>query len=180
VSKALKRYIAADIKSRMGDDKNVVLMQLDCLTVARVNDLRSKLRAEGARMTVLKNRVASQVFEEIGLNGLGDVLDGMSAMAHAAGEEGVLTVSRVVTNWAKENKESTVHVLGGFMDGRVLSVDDVQTLATMPSRDELLSMIACAVVAPMQNIAGQLNEMLAGVARAVDAVREQKEKADAA
>ncbi len=180
MSKALKRYIAADIKSRMGDDKSLVVVQLDRLTVARVNDLRSKLRAEGAQMTVLKNRVASKVFDDMGLDGLGGVLEGMSAVAHGGGDEGVLTVSRIVTDFAKANKESTVHVLGGFMDGRVLSVGDVNTLATLPSRDDLLSMIASAVVAPMQNIAGQLNEMLAGVARAVDAVREQKEKADAA
>ena len=111
------------------------------------------------------------------MDGLGDVLDGMSAVAHGEGAESVLSISRVVTKWAKANKESTIKVLGGYMDGRVLSVAEVDTLATLPSRQDLLSMIASLVVAPMQNIAGQVNEMLAGVARAVDAVREQKEKA---
>ena len=177
MSKALKRMIAADLKSRLGEDRSMVVVQLDRLTVEKANDLRGKLREEGARMTVLRNRVAAKVFDELGLEGLADVPAGMSAIAHGRGDEGVLDVSRVLTSWAKGNKEHTIHVLGGFMDGRVLTADDVGTLATMPSRDDLLAMIASAVVAPVQNIAAQVNELLVGVARAVDAVREQKEQA---
>ena len=60
---------------------------------------------------------------------------------------------------------------------RISDAEDVETLATLPTRDQLLSMIASAVSAPIQNIAAQVNELLVGVARAVDAVREQKEEA---
>ena len=63
------------------------------------------------------------------------------------------------------------------MEGRRLSPAEVEILATLPNRAQLLSMIAAVVSAPMQQIASQLNELLAGVARAVDAVRESKEKA---
>ena len=179
MSKALKRYLAADVKSRLGDARDVVVVQLDRLTVEKSNDLRGKLRAEGARMTVLRNRVAAKAFEDLGLDGLDGVLDGMSAIAHGEGEESVLSVSRVLTDFAKANKEGGIKILGGYMDGRVLEASDVATLATLPSKDQLLAMIASTVVAPMQNIAIQLNEMIAGVARAVDAVREQKESAAA-
>ena len=179
MSKALKRYLAADVKSRLGDARDVVVVQLDRLTVEKSNDLRGKLRAEGARMTVLRNRVAAKAFEDLGLDGLDGVLDGMSAIAHGEGEESVLSVSRVLTDFAKANKEGGIKILGGYMDGRVLEPSDVATLATLPTKDQLLAMIASTVVAPMQNIAIQLNEMIAGVARAVDAVREQKESAAA-
>ena len=90
-----------------------------------------------------------------------------------------MSVSRVLTDFAKANKEGGITILGGYMDGRVLEASEVATLATLPTKDQLLSMIASTVVAPMQNIAIQLNEMIAGVARAVDAVREQKESAAA-
>jgi large subunit ribosomal protein L10 len=63
------------------------------------------------------------------------------------------------------------------MEGRTLTAPEVETLAGLPTKPELLSMIASAVAAPIQNIASQVNEMLAGVARAIDAVRDQKEKA---
>ena len=101
----------------------------------------------------------------------------VTAVVRGEGEEAVLHVSRVLTDFAKANKEGGIKILGGYMDGKVLEASDVATLATLPSKDQLLSMIASAVVAPMQNIAGQVNEMLSGVARAVDAVREQKEQA---
>jgi large subunit ribosomal protein L10 len=177
MSKQLKRYLAADVKTRLGDERDAVVVQLDRLTVLAANDLRNKLRAEGARMSVMRNRVARKAFEEMGIAELGEVLEGMSALAFGGGDAGVLSVSRVVVDWAKKHKDGGIKVLGGYMDGKVLTAAEVNTLATLPSRDQLLGMIASAVVAPMQNIAGQLNEMLAGVARAVDAVREQKEQA---
>ena len=179
MSKSLKRYLANDVKARLGDARSVVVVQLTGLSVAKANELRGKLRAEGAQMTVLRNRVAAKAFEDLGMNGLGDVLSGMSAIAHGDGAESVLSVSRVLTDWTKSQKESGIAILGGYMDGKVLGPADVATLATLPSREQLLAMIASAVSAPMQTIAAQINEMFAGVVRAVDAVREQKEGAAA-
>ena len=178
MSKQLKRYLASDVKSRLGEARDVVVVRISGLTVAKSNDLRGKLRAEGAQMTVLRNRVAAKAFDDLGMEGLGDVLDGMSAIAHGSGSEALLAVSRVLADWTKTNKDAGVTVVGGYMDGRVLAPRDVTALATLPTRDQLLAMIASVVVAPMQNIAGQINEMLAGVARAVDAVREQRAAAD--
>ena len=174
MSKQLKRYLASDVKTRLGDARDVVVVQVAGLTVEKSNDLRGKLRAEGATMTMLRNRVAMKAFEDLGMDGLGDVLEGMSAIAHGEGEETVLAVSRILADWTRANKAGGIKVLGGYMDGKVLEAEDVATLATLPTRDQLLAMIASAVVAPMQNIAGQVSEMLAGVARAVGALQEQR------
>jgi large subunit ribosomal protein L10 len=83
----------------------------------------------------------------------------------------------VLSDWTRKNRTAGVAVLGGYVDGRVISAADVETLATLPSREQLLAMVAATVVAPMQNVAALVAEILAGVARAVDAVREQQEKA---
>ena len=175
MSKTLKRYIKDDIKARIGDQRSVVVLRLEKFTVERANELRGKLRHEGARLTVLRNRVARRAFDELSMKGAGDILNGMSAVAHG-GHDGVLTVSRVLSDWTKR-KDAGVVILGGFVDGQVLSPAQVEVLATLPSRPQLLAMIASAVSAPMQQIASQLNELIAGVARAVDAVREQKDTA---
>jgi large subunit ribosomal protein L10 len=179
MSKQLKQYLKSDLKSRLGEDRDLIVVGLEKLTVERANDLRGRLREDGARMTGLRNRVARIAFDELGLEGLGGVVHGMSAVAHG-GSEGALSVSRVLSDWNKKHRDGELAILGGFMEGKVLGPEDVKKLATMPTRDQLLSMIASAVVAPMQNIAGQLNELLAGVARAVDAVREQREGEEAA
>ncbi len=176
MSKQLKQYLREDLKRRLGEDRDLIVVQLDALDVASANELRSLLRADTASMTVLRNRVARYAFKDLEIEGAYEVVSGMCAVVHG-GTEGLMSSSRVLTEWSKKRKGKGLKVLGGFMEGKAISAADVETLATMPSRDQLLAMIASAVVGPVQNIAGQLNEMIAGVARAVDAVREQKEKA---
>lgn len=176
MSKQLKRYLADDLKTRLGDERDVVLMDVAGLTVANANDLRNQLRSTGSRMTTLRNRVAVHAFKDLGMDGLSPQLGGMNAIAFG-GEDGVLGVARTLSDWAKKHKEGGIRLTGGLMEGNALGPADVQTLATLPSRDQLLGMIASAVSAPMQQIAAQINEMFAGVARGIDAVREQKEQA---
>lgn len=176
MSKQLKRYLKEDVKKRLGSERSVIVLKLDKFSVERANDLRTKLRGEGARMTVVRNRVARLALAELDMKAAGDVVTGMSALAYG-GTDGVMTVSRVVSDWTKKNKDAGVSILGGYVDGQKITSAQVEVLATLPNRQQLLSMIASAVAAPMQQIASQVNELLAGVARAVDAVRESKEKA---
>lgn len=176
MSKQLKNWLREDVKRRIGNDRDVIVLRLDKFTVAGANDLRSSLRKHGARMTVLRNRVARKAFDELGIVGAGGMLKGMSAIAYG-GKDGLPAVSRVVTEWTKKNKDSGLKVLGGSLDGQSLTAPEIEALASLPGKQELLAMIASAVSAPMQTIASQVNEMIAGVARAVDAVRDQKEKA---
>lgn len=176
MSKKLKSYLREDLKRRLGNERSMIVLRVEKLSVANANDLRASLRKQGARMTVLRNRVARHAFGDLGIGEASKPVKGMSAVAYG-GPDGVLGVSRVVSEWTKKNKEAGVQVLGGFMEGQVLSAPQVEALAGLPSKNELLAMIASAVSAPMQTIASQVNEMLVGVARAVDALREQKEKA---
>lgn len=174
MSKNLKRYLESDFKNRLGDDRDVIVLHLDKFDVAHANDLRSKLRNEGARMTVLRNRIARIAFDDLGIADAGELLKGVSAVAHG-GEDGLMGVSRVLKDWQKANKDGGIAVAGGLMEGRLLSADEVKQLADMPTKDQLLAMIASAVAAPMQQIAAQVNELFAGIIRGIDAVREQKE-----
>lgn len=177
MSKALKTYLADDLKARLGDERDMVMVQLDRLSVEKANDLRNRLRDHGARMTVIRNRIAKLAFTDLGIGEIADLMDGMSAVAFG-GEDGVLAVSKTLAEWSKKNKEGGIKIVGGYMEGKLLTAAEVGTLATLPSRDGLLAMIASAVAAPMQQIAAQMNELLAGVARAVGAVAEQKQGQD--
>src|SRR5690349_2384301 len=144
MSKQLKRWLKDDFKKRLGNERSVVVLKLDKFSVERANDLRAKLRGEGARMTVVKNSVTRLAFSELEMKDAGELMNGMNAVAYG-GTDGVLSVSRVVTEWAKKNKDGGVSVLGGFVDGQRLSAAEVETLATLPNRNQLLSMIASAV-----------------------------------
>ena len=177
MSKALKRYLADDLRNRLGDERDMIVLRLDKFTVARANDLRSKLRSQGASMTVVRNRVAKHAFETLGVGEITQLFKGVNAIAYG-GEDGAMGVSRALAAWSKDNKDGGIEIVGGYMEGKVISATEVTTLATMPTRDQLLAMIASTVVAPVQQIAVQVSEMIASIARAVDAVREQKEAAN--
>ena len=83
MSKQLKRYLASDVKSRLGEARDVVVVQVAGLSVEKSNDLRGKLRAEGAHMTVLRNRVAAQAFDEM-LSGVARAVDAVREQKAAA------------------------------------------------------------------------------------------------
>src|SRR5262245_48739866 len=155
MSKTLKTWLKDDFKRRLGAERSIVVLKLDKFSVERANDLRSRLRGEGARMTVVRNRVARRAFADLEMKDAGDLLAGMNAVAYG-GTDGVLSVSRVVTDWTKKNKDAGVVILGGYVDGQKLSASQVETLAGLPNRQQLLSMIASAVAAPMQQIASQV------------------------
>ena len=78
MSKQLKKLLKDDFKKRLGDERSVIVLKLDKFSVERANDLRAKLRGEGARMTVLRNRVAAKAFGELDMHGAGEILAGMS------------------------------------------------------------------------------------------------------
>lgn len=175
MSKALKRYIADDLATRLGDERDVIVVRLEKHKVDKANDLRNKLRANGASMTVVRNRVAKHAFEPLGISEVVELFQGVSAIAYG-GEDGAMGVSRVLNDWVKDNKDGGVEIVGGFMEGKLITSDDVTTLATMPTRDELLSMLAGLVVAPVQQIASQVSEMIGGIAGLVEALREKREE----
>lgn len=95
MSKQLKNWLREDFRRRLGDDRAVVVLRIEKFTVASANDLRGNLRRQGARMTVLRNRVARRTFDELGMGGAGGLLKGMSAIAYG-GRDGLPAVSRVI------------------------------------------------------------------------------------
>ena len=102
-----------------------------------------------------------------------DIGCGLGGKTVAYGEGGALTASKILVDWAKKAPDSLT-IRGGFLEGRLLDVDAVKKLATIPDRETLYSLLASAVAAPVTQVATLVSELLAGVPRAVGAVEEQK------
>jgi large subunit ribosomal protein L10 len=170
MSKRVKQYMANELAKELEDQDSCVLVGLGKLDVAGATELRTQLRGEGLQLQVLKNRVAAHALKEKGWESVAEIMSGPSALAY--GEGGALTASRILVDWAKK-APGTIDIRGGFLEGKTLDVDGVKMLATIPDRETLLSMLAAAVAAPVAQVASLLNEILAGVARAVGALSEQ-------
>ena len=141
------------------------------LNVKRMTDLRRRLRKAGVEYVVIKNTLALRAVNESGL--VGERLKGPTGIvvAHDA-----LAGAKVLTDFAKENDQRPA-VKGGMFDGRAIDADQVKKLASMPSREQLLSELGAGFMAPLAQFAGALNGMLYQMVGALEALRAQKEGA---
>jgi large subunit ribosomal protein L10 len=129
------------------------------LTVAELNDLRGRLRKEGATYKVVKNRLAQKA-----LNGAGEgataLFKGPVGIAYAPDP---VTAAKVASQYAKENDKLVV--VGGFMGETVLDAKGVDTLAKLPSLDQLRAKLVGLIQAPATRIAGVIQAPAAQLAR---------------
>jgi large subunit ribosomal protein L10 len=133
------------------------------LTVAETNDLRARLRAEGASFKVVKNRLAQKA-----LNGAGEtagaLFKGPVAIAYAPD---AVSAAKVVTQYAKDNEKFTI--VGALMGADVLDAKAVSALASLPSLDQLRAKLVGLLQAPATRIAGVLQAPAGQLARVVGA-----------
>ena len=170
MSKRVKHLMRQEIVSGFGSADSCVLVGVGKLDVLTATELRTNLRESGVSFRVLKNRVAAHALDEIGWEGVGEMLSGPSAVAF--GEGGALVASKILVDWEKK-APNAIAIRGGVLDGRVLNEAEVRQLATIPDKPTLYSMLAAAVAAPVAQVATLVGDIMAGVARAVGAVAEK-------
>jgi large subunit ribosomal protein L10 len=142
----------------------VVVTHYMGLTVAEMTDLRGRLSKEGAKLKVVKNRLAQKA-----INGTADgakhaLFKGPVAIAYGPD---VSSAAKIVTQYAKDNDKFTV--VGGFMGETILDLAGVKTLASLPTLDEARSTILGLLNAPATKIAGVLQAPAAQLARVFSA-----------
>jgi len=125
-----------------------VLVDYQGLKADKARRLRRDALAQGAEMTVVKNTIFGLAVEHLGAGELRALLQGPIAVVRA---EDAIAAARAVEQMAKA--DGAIAVRGGYADGKVLGPEGVQRLASIPSRDVLLSMVAGALMAPLRRLA---------------------------
>ena len=143
------------------------------LTVKEVEALRNAVRESGACMKVYKNTVMRIALSEAELPTLDDMLHGPSAFVFAG--EDVAAAAKAVKNFAKGNDK--LEIKGGLMEGKAVTAAEVEAIASLPSREQLMAQIAGLISGFARDIAVCVKEVPAGLARSVNAVSEQKQAA---
>lgn len=136
---------------------------LDAITT---NQLRSALHAKNIKMTVVKNSIARLALAELDLSSAGELLDAPSAVCY--GGESVVDVARELVDWSR--KVNTLKLRGAFVEGQVFSVQQLQKLATMPNRAELLAQISTLITAPGHSLALALSVSAGRIAGAIESL----------
>ncbi len=142
----------------------ILLTDYRGITVEDVTGLRNTLRDAKAEYKVIKNNIVKRALNENGEKELDSVLEGPTAVIMTEGD--YLEPLKAVYQYAKDNE--FYKIKGGIIEGKVMSVEEIITLAKLPSRQELLGMLAGALL-------GNISK----VAIALDQVRKQKEEVNA-
>ncbi len=164
----------SEIKSMLDERANFVVTTYSGLTVDEIGDLRGQVRAKGARFRVVKNRLFqralndNEAYAELSEK-MADVLKGPVAVAFV--DEDYPVISKLLVDYAK--KQDKVEIKSGFMDGEFLKKQDVEAIANLPSREELLAIIGRGLNTPATKIATGINQILSGLARGIKAVGEK-------
>lgn len=168
-----KIQVVEETAERLSRSRSVLFVQYQGMTVAEMQDLRSRLRETGSEMKVLKNRLVKRAMEDAGVEDVSDLLNGPNAFVFAY--EDATSGPRVCTKYAKDNKK--LQVMGGLLDKERLDAAKIEALAKMPSREELLTQMAGTLLAPMRQMAVAMHQATAKVVYAMKNRAEQLEDA---
>ena len=149
-----KKQVVADLVECLKNAQAGVLFDYRGLTVEQDTALRNELRSAGVQYHVVKNTLTRLAAKEVGLDDLDEILHGPTALATSADD--ALAPAKVLAKFAKENAE-VVSIKSGFMDGKVISVDEVNTYAQIPSKEVLISKMLGSLQAPISKLARTLD-----------------------
>ena len=173
-----KQAVVAELKEQLTSAKGVVLTGYKGLTVAQDTALRREFREAGVTYHVVKNTMLRLAAQEAGIEGLDEHLEGTTAFAFSA--EDAVAPAKVIGGFIKKNKLDDSGVLMikvGMVEGQVIDAKDVNALATLPSREELIAKMLGSMNAPISNTVNVLQGVIRKAVYVLDAVRAQKESA---
>lgn len=151
-----KKAIVAQLAERLKGSQAGVLADYRGLTVEQDTALRVKLREAGVDYTVVKNNLTRFAVNEVGLNELDAFLKGPTALATSADD--VVAPAKVLVEFAKENE--ALEIKAGFVDGKVIDVDEVKVYAAIPSKDVLIAKMLGSLQSPISALARTLQAII--------------------
>ena len=143
-----KKQLLNDLHTLFSDADTVVVSHYKGLTVAEVSELRNNVRKAGAGFRVTKNRIARLALKDTKFEGIADLFTGPTAIAFASDP---VAACKACVEFAKTNEKLVI--LGGAMGAKVLSVEEVKYMASIPSLDELRAKIIGLLQAPAAQLA---------------------------
>ena len=151
----LKQPIVQEISETIKEAKAVVVVDYRGLTVAEDTQLRKQLREAGVTYKVYKNTLVSRAVEGTAFESLRDVLEGPSAFAVSTTD--ATAPARILAEFAK--KAPKLELKAGVVDGTYYDTEGIKTIATIPSKEVLLSKLLGSLQSPVTNLARVLNQI---------------------
>jgi large subunit ribosomal protein L10 len=173
VTRARKSEQVEKLSKELSKVSSLVVTTYTKLTVAQDYELRKALRGSGAKYAVVKNTLAERAAKGTKAEEILKNLSGVTSIAYTEGDP--VALAKALSKYVKDNPEFTFKA--GVVEGRVISVKEIQALATMPSKEEIYSKLLFLINAPAQRLATVMNTVGRNLAVVVNqGVKENKFK----
>jgi large subunit ribosomal protein L10 len=171
--KQKKEEIVSSLTAELGGVTQMIVADPTGLSVAEMKDLRNKLRPSGAEFRVAKNTLARIAARAAGREELVALLVGPTAITLVPGDPAA--AAKTLSDFGRTSRK--LELRGAYLDGEALGADSVRQLATLPSREQLLTQLVSGMVSPISGFANVLAQLPRSLVVALDQVRQQKEAA---
>jgi large subunit ribosomal protein L10 len=169
LSKSKKNEKVKQLASELEHSTSAIIGTFTGLTAAKDFDLRKTIRAAGGSYHVVKNKLAAKSAQGTKVEKALQGLKGVSSVAYTSGDP--VALAKALSTWVKDNAEFTFKL--GIVDGKVINVQEIQSLATLPGKEELFSKLLFLINSPAQRLATVINATGRNLAVVVNQAVEQ-------
>ena len=168
-----KKVIVEEVAEVAANAHSAIGALYNGLSAEQMTELRAKAREQGVYLRVIKNTLARRAVEGTGFECIKDSLVGPLVLGFSQEDPGA--AARVIKDFVKVNKEMEVKVVA--LSGKLLTVNDLDRLASMPTKDQAISQLMSVMKAPVGKLARTINEVPGKLVRTLAAIKEAKEAA---
>ncbi len=166
-----KQAVVSEVAEVAATAHSVIAAEYQGLTVAEMTELRTSARESNVFLKVVKNTLAKRAFDGTDFDCMGDSLSGQLVFAFSLEEPG--SAARVIKDFAGKNKNLVVKLVA--FGGELLDPEDIKRLASLPTRDQAISLLMAVMKAPVEKLTRTINEVPGKLVRTVAAVRDSKQ-----
>ena len=178
ISRARKEELLETYRQQMAESTGFVMAEYTKLSVAQMQDIRQRSRAENSEVFVVKNTLFLRLLEESGITPPGDLLEGPRLIAFS--HKDVPSLTKLFREIAQSYDEDRFVIKGGMIEGRIFDAAEAATVANLPTREELLAQVLRTINAPATQMAGVVAGGLRQVVNVIKAYADKLETAGGA
>lgn len=165
-----KEAVVKELTDKFTSAKSLVITDYLGLNVAEMTELRSKLREAGVEFKVVKNTLATIAANDVEMEEMTEYFSGPTAIAF--GEDDAVSPAKILVEFAKDHE--VLEIKAGLLNGEIIAKEKVESLAEIPSREELLAKAFASMKAPLSGLVNVLQGNIRGLVQVLNQIKEEK------
>jgi large subunit ribosomal protein L10 len=166
-----KAQVIEEVAGAIQESNAVFAVDYRGISVPQAAELRTALRAADSTFAIVKNTLAERAADEVGADGLKELLSGPTAMTFVRGD--AAAAAKALRDFRRGTGGTLLEFKGGWMDGTTLTPEDVDAIAQLPPKEVLIGRLVGMIASPLTGLATALNNLPAGLARQLQAIADQ-------